>query len=201
MICPWWSHVAVYSSISVLHMLQCNFHEDLFCDLTGHGGQPDWSVLPRVLLITLLKADVISLSHWGLPLITWIFKYGGNRLRVYICYYPSRPWDVFYWVLWTSVCSGSSGDLQTDLLQWWRLNSPNLCLEVWGFDRCRKRHYQWKLRSKKIFSTLIFYMAFFTSSFVLFIVGSTSSFSEQHICKSPSSQSSYSLPNSPPTVP
>lgn len=55
----------------------------------------------------------------------------------------------FYWIPWTSVCSGSSGDLKTDLLQWWRFNSPNLCLKIWGFDRCRKRDCQWKLRSKK----------------------------------------------------
>lgn len=40
-----------------------HIHEDQFCDLIGHGGQPDWSVLPRVLLITLFKADVMSLSH------------------------------------------------------------------------------------------------------------------------------------------
>lgn len=55
----------------------------------------------------------------------------------------------FYWIPWTSVCSGSLGDLKTDLLQWWRLNTPSLCLKIWGVDRCRKRDYQWKLINKK----------------------------------------------------
>lgn len=32
-------------------MLQYNYHEDLFHDLTGHGCEAYWSVVPRVPLI------------------------------------------------------------------------------------------------------------------------------------------------------
>lgn len=151
-------------------------------------------------MVLLLKQMWYTLSHWGLPLIPWFFQYGGNWLSVHIFYFPQ---DLFFLVPWTPVCSGSSCDLKTDLLEWCRLNSPSLCLKIWGFDRCRKRDYQWQMRNnnKKCFSTLNFSMAFFNSSLVLFIVGSTSSFSEQRIYKSSSSQSSYSLPNSAPAVP
>ena len=45
-------------------MLQHNLPEVLFHDRTGHGGEADWSVVPRVLLITLFKngCDVTSFT-------------------------------------------------------------------------------------------------------------------------------------------
>lgn len=74
MICPWWSHDPVSSHISVLHRLQYNFHEDLFCDLIGHGGEAVWSVLPRILLMCFFKTDVVSRQSLGPSSDSLVFK-------------------------------------------------------------------------------------------------------------------------------
>ena len=47
--------LAASSHFPVTHISWHIFQRDLFHDLTGHRGEADWSVVPRVLLFTLFK--------------------------------------------------------------------------------------------------------------------------------------------------
>ena len=94
MILPWGSHVCCrYSPVPVFCMLRNNFQEDLFHDLTRHRCEADWSVGPRVLLITFFKNEcdiVFSPVTGDFAWPPWIFKYDEEQLNNYIC---QLTWD------------------------------------------------------------------------------------------------------------
>lgn len=48
--------LAVSNSLYVFRMFQLIFQEDLFCDLSRHGQEADWSVPTVALLLTFFKS-------------------------------------------------------------------------------------------------------------------------------------------------
>lgn len=99
-----------------------------------------------------------SSSHWGLltamTFQIWQSVAGARQLHQSN---PSGTWDTFYWVPWTSVCSGSSVGPKPHLHFWWEgLPSFSQCLEGSEASKMREERFLLKTEAKRRLNTSAF---------------------------------------------